>query len=104
MTTQELLASDTYRTLPPLGLAFLDGMHTAEQAAIDWEAVQPKLAPGAVVCFHDSFNQKASPMYGPGRAYRCSVGRFLDTLRARDDLQVFDLPLGPGLTLVRRTP
>jgi predicted O-methyltransferase YrrM len=103
MTTQELVASDAYRELPPLGLAFIDGMHTAEQAQIDWEAVEPKLAADAVVCFHDSFNEKRSPMYGPERAYQCSVGRFLDTLRARDDLQMFDLPLGPGLTLVRRT-
>lgn len=103
MTTQELVASEAYRALPPLGLVFVDGLHTAEQARVDWEAVEPKLAPGALVCFHDSLNQKESPMYGPERGYRCSVGRFLETLRARPHLQVFDLPLGPGLTLVRRT-
>ncbi|MCW5891166.1 MAG: class I SAM-dependent methyltransferase [bacterium] len=104
MTTQEFVTSDAYAALPPPGLVFIDGLHTAEQAAFDWEAFAPRLAPGAVVCFHDSRSEKTSPMYGPDRAYRCSVGTFLATLRARPDLQVFDLPLGPGLTLVRRHP
>lgn len=104
MTTQEFVASDTYAALPPPGLVFIDGLHTAEQARFDWEAFAPRLAPGAVVCFHDSTTEKTSPMYGPERAYRCSVGAFLAELRTRPDLQVFDLPLGPGLTLVRRLP
>lgn len=102
MTTQEFVASATYAALPPPGLVFIDGLHTAEQARVDWEAFAPRLAPGDVVCFHDSLTEKTSPMYGPERAYRCSVGAFLATLRTRPDLQVFDLPLGPGLTLVRR--
>lgn len=104
MTTQEFVASATYAALPPLGLVFIDGLHTAEQARFDWEAFAPRLAPGALVCFHDSLTEKTSPMYGPERAYRCSVGTFLATLRTRPDLQVFDLPLGPGLTFVRRIP
>ncbi len=102
MTTQELVASATYASLPQPGMVFIDGLHTAEQARFDWEAFFPRLAPGAVVCFHDSSNEKTSKMYGPERAYRCNVGEFLATLRERADLQVFDLPLGPGLTLVRR--
>jgi len=43
-----------------------------------------------------------SPVYGPDRAYTCTVRRFMDRLKQRPEFQVFDLPFGPGLTLVRR--
>jgi predicted O-methyltransferase YrrM len=102
MTTQDFVASEDYPAMGDVGLVFVDGMHTAAQARVDWEAFEPRLAPGGVACFHDSTNEKVTRVYGPERAYRCDVGAFLATLRGREDLQVFDLPLGPGLTLVRR--
>ena len=102
MTTQDFVASEDYAAVGDVGLLFVDGMHTAAQARVDWEAFESRLGPGGVACFHDSVNEKTTRVYGPERAYRCDVGGFLATLRVRPDLQVFDLPLGPGLTLVRR--
>jgi len=102
MTTQEFVASAAYAALGDVELLFVDGLHTAAQARVDWEAFAPRLAAGGLACFHDSRNEKVTRVYGPERAYRCDVGAFLATLRARHDLQVFDFPLGPGLTLVRR--
>src|SRR5205814_2118217 len=51
---------------------------------------------------HDSVAMNVSPVYGPDRAYTCTVRRFMDRLKQRPEFQVFDLPFGPGLTLVRR--
>ena len=50
----------------------------------------------------NSVEMDVSPMYGTERAYTCTVRRFMDRLKRRPDLQVLDLPLGPGLTLVRK--
>jgi hypothetical protein len=43
-----------------------------------------------------------SPVYGPEGSYTCTVRRFMERLKQRPELQVLDLPFGPGLTLVRR--
>lgn len=37
----------------PFNLVFIDGKHTNEQIELDFEAVRPHLAEGAVVLFHD---------------------------------------------------
>ena len=103
MTTAQFRESGGVATLDPVGLVLIDGYHTAEQARIDFETFEPLLAPEAIVLLHDSVAVGESRRYGPGREYVRDVVRYVDELRARADLQVFDLPFGAGLTLVRKT-
>jgi predicted O-methyltransferase YrrM len=102
MTTQEFVRTDAYRALGPLGLLHVDGLHTEEQAEFDYQAFAPSLTTGSLVLFHDSVATDESRVYGPERAYPCTVRLLMDRLKRRPELQVFDLPVGPGLTLVRR--
>lgn len=102
MTTQDFVGTGEYGTLGPVDLTLIDGLHTEEQAEFDFNAVAPKLTAGGIALFHDSVAMQVSPVYGPDRAYTCTVRRFMDRLKQRPEFQVFDLPFGPGLTLVRR--
>jgi predicted O-methyltransferase YrrM len=80
----------------------VDGYHSAEQARFDYEAFQSQLAPDGLVLFHDSVLLKTTSVYGPARAYQHRVKDFIDTLKKDAGLQVFDLPFGQGVTLVRK--
>jgi predicted O-methyltransferase YrrM len=103
VTTQDFVGTPAYRELPPAGLVFVDGYHTAEQARIDFKAFAPKLAPQGIVLLHDSVWRQSSPMYGPGREYVRTGCDFVAELKAAPSAwQVFDLPFGEGLSLVRR--
>lgn len=102
MTTQEFAGGSPYRALPPVDLVFIDGYHTREQARIDFDAFRPLAGPRTAFLFHDSIRARRSRIYGPGREYHHSVCELMDELRGDAGLQVFDLPLGDGLTLVRQ--
>ena len=102
MTTQEFVETDAYRALGPVGLLHVDGWHTEEQAEFDFNAFAGNLGASSIALFHDSVAMDVSPVYGPERAYSCTVRRFMDRLARAAEFQVFDLPFGPGLTLVRR--
>lgn len=102
MTTQEFATSDTYRQLDELGIVFIDGYHSAEQAEFDFEAFAPKLAAQGVVLLHDSVWALQSRMYGPGREYVHSVLDFVSKLKQLPEWQVFDMPFGDGVSLVRK--
>jgi predicted O-methyltransferase YrrM len=102
MTTQEFVGTEEYRTLEVVDLLHVDGWHTEEQAEFDFNAFAPKLTTNSIALFHDSVAMEVSQVYGPDRAYTCTVRRFIDRLKRRLDFQVLDLPIGPGLTLVRR--
>jgi predicted O-methyltransferase YrrM len=102
MTTQQFVQTEVYRSLEGVGIVFIDGYHSLEQVSFDWESFQGRLAPEGVVLFHDSTSSKTSKIYGPGREYVYQVKDFLDTLKKDPVLQVFDLPFGQGVTLVRR--
>ena len=101
-TTQEFVGTDAYRALGEIGLLFVDGLHTREQARYDYEAFRDKLAPGAIALFHDSVRARTSRIYGADKPYVHSVVEFIDELRTDARLQVLDLPLADGLTMVRR--
>jgi predicted O-methyltransferase YrrM len=101
-TTQEFVARPAYATLDDVGLLFVDGYHTAEQARFDYEAFAARLAPRAIVMFHDSMLTRMSKIYGEAAAYRMSVGDYMATLRQDSGLQLLDLPFGTGLTLLRK--
>src|SRR6185369_6879407 len=101
-TTQEFVATEAYGALGPIGLLFVDGYHSAEQARFDHEAFVERLTEEAPVLFHDSIRPKSSEIYGEGRHYVHSVHLYMDELRRRPELHVTDFPFGGGVTLVRR--
>ena len=102
VTTQGFVETDAYRELGDVGVLFVDGMHTAEQARFDHEAFAGKMAPGSVVCFHDSLKVEETDIYGEGRAYTYTVKHYVDELRRDPAYQVFDFPFFGDVTLVRK--
>ena len=102
MTTQEFVESDTYNTLNEVGIVFIDGLHTKEQAKYDYDAFKDKIAANGIFLFHDSIKMKWSKkIYGPDMQYQTDVKIFMDELKTKPTLQVLDLPFACGLTLVR---
>jgi predicted O-methyltransferase YrrM len=102
MTTQQFVASESYHALERVGIVFVDGYHSEEQARFDYEAFRELLALDGIVLFHDSVRCDTSRIYGPGRDYECRVKHFINSLKLNPRLQVFDLPFFEGVTLVRR--
>ena len=102
MTTQQFVESSAYRQLHDIGIVFVDGFHTAEQAQYDFEAFADKLAPQGMILLHDSVWRLPSPMYGPDREYTRTVTDFVAKLKRRPGWQVLDIPFGDGVTLARR--
>jgi len=103
MTTQECVESKHYRELGEVGLVFVDGYHTEEQARFDYEAFAPMLASNGFVLFHDSMVVRDDKVYGADKAYEMRVKYFIDELKKDDSLQVMDWPFGvSGLALVRK--
>ncbi|MBC8356653.1 MAG: class I SAM-dependent methyltransferase [Planctomycetes bacterium] len=103
MTTQEFVETDGYRSLGEVGIVFIDGYHSEEQARFDFEAFEPLVPGSGLILMHDSIQRRSSKLYGPDRVYEYSVKDFVDQLKSREDLQVFDLPFANGLTLVRKS-
>jgi len=104
LTTQEFVASDAYRVLGPVGVLFIDGYHTAEQARFDHEAFAPLLCDDASVFFHDSIRPDTSLVYGMEKSYLHTVSRYVAELKERPGLQVMDFAVDSGVTLVRNAP
>ncbi len=102
LTTQQFVETESYRALGPLGIVFVDGYHSEEQARYDFEAFRDRLAPNGIMLFHDSVRIRTSRIYGPDRLYEHRVKCFIDTLKRDAQWQVFDLPFSDGVTLVRR--
>jgi predicted O-methyltransferase YrrM len=102
MTTQQFAQSSAYHSLDQLGLVFVDGYHTEEQARFDYESFERLLVPEGVILFHDTAQCDVSEIYGPDRAYERRVKCFIDELKKDAQLQVFDLALDQGVTLVRK--
>ncbi len=101
-TTQQFVDTDAYRSLGEVGLLFVDGFHSAEQARFDHEAFADMLADDAFVLFHDSVRPKSSKIYGEARRYTHTVYEYMNELRRRPGLEVMDFPMDSGVTLVRR--
>lgn len=105
MTTQQFSESDTYRALDEVGIVFIDGLHTEEQARFDYEAFRHKTSANGVFLFHDSIElSRTNWLYPPDLAYERSVKYFIDTLKSSNEVQVFDFPFAKGLSLVQRDP
>ena len=101
-TTQEFARGPVYRALDRIGILFIDGLHTEAQARFDYEAFRDRLAPGAMVLFHDTLRVRTSRIYGDDKPYEHRVKDFVRKLRADAALELLDLPLGDGLTILRR--
>lgn len=54
----------------PLGMAFVDGAHTDEAAAADYEGWAPHVACGGVLAVHDVFTDPSEGGQAPRRIYR----------------------------------
>ena len=102
MTTQQFTQSEAYRSLDRLGMVFVDGYHSEEQARFDYEAFEGLLEPDGIILLHDTARGRVSHMYGAERAYEKRVKYFVDKLKQDIRLQVFDLPFDQGVTLVRK--
>jgi len=101
-TTQEFARSEAYRSLERVGIVFIDGYHSEEQARFDYETFKDRLGADGVTLFHDSARCHISRIYGPDRPYECRVKCFIDQLRLDASVEVFDLPFDQGVTMVRR--
>ena len=101
MTTQEFVQTDSYRELDDIGILFIDGLHTYEQAKFDFEAFSDRLADEGIVLFHDTAMRGTSGMSGPKR-YHYTVHKFVGELETQGDFEVFNLPFDSGITLVKR--
>ena len=73
------------------------------QAKFDFESFVPRLADNGLVLFHDSVRVRWSRIYGEDKAFEHRVKDFMDELKTDPRWQVFDLPFGDGVTLVRRS-
>jgi predicted O-methyltransferase YrrM len=102
MTTQQFVESNAYRELGQIGLIFIDGYHSADQARFDFEALAHKMAPNGLILLHDSLWRFQSRIYGLGREYEHDVCDFVTELKQQPSWQVLDVPFGNGLTIVRR--
>ena len=104
MTTQEFVESDAYQTLDDIGIVFIDGLHTKEQAKFDYEAFKDKLSDNGIVFFHDSTSlKKVTWLYSDELRYERSVKYYIDELKLNKQLQIFDLTIANGLTLVKKS-
>ena len=54
MTTQQFVMSEKYRSIGEVGIVFVDGYHSEEQARFDYEAFKDRLSAEGIVLFHDS--------------------------------------------------
>jgi predicted O-methyltransferase YrrM len=102
MTTQQFMETEEYDSLHDVGLVFIDGLHSAEQAAIDYGAFENRMSPYGAILFHDSIWYSAAKVYIPVEGFVHRVVDFITELKKRDDLQVFDLPFAGGVTMVRK--
>lgn len=103
-TTQEFIRTQAYAELAEIGLLMIDGLHTAEQARLDYLAFLGKLSEDSVVLFHDSVRQESSLMYGQDRPYLRTVCALMERLKMTPGLEIFTLPFASGLTLVKGRP
>jgi predicted O-methyltransferase YrrM len=67
----------------PLGLVFIDGGHSPDAVAADYEGWLPHLSPGALLIFHDVFEDPAEGGQAPFEVYRRAAAdpRFVESGR-----------------------
>lgn len=83
------------RGLPPVDMVFVDADHSYQAVIDDWTAWNPLLAPGGIICFHDSVQTFRSPAVESVRAMN-------DIVRGSPEFEVVDAV--DTLTVLRRRP
>ncbi len=81
----------------PLGMVFIDGGHTEQAAATDYEGWAPWVAPGGVLAIHDVFPDPADGGRAPYLIYQRALksGAFTE-VRAEGSLRLLERT-GPGI-------
>jgi predicted O-methyltransferase YrrM len=81
----------------PLGMVFIDGGHTEQTAATDYEGWAPWVAPGGVLAIHDVFPDPADGGRAPYLIYQRALksGAFTE-VRAEGSLRLLERT-GPGI-------
>jgi len=102
MTTQQFVKSETYENLSDIGIVFIDGYHSKEQAEFDYNAFEQLVSRDGMILLHDTIKVRSSKFYGNDNVYEHQVKYFVDELKKNKELQVYDFPFGRGVTLVRK--
>lgn len=95
MTTEQFAASPAGIALPEVDLLFIDGCHFYEAVKTDFQLMSSKLAPGALVLFHDTISRSANPKWSGPRQLLIEIEEDFP------QWQMLDFPFGAGLTLMR---
>ena len=98
------VTTPVYAALGDIGLLMIDGLHTAEQARVDYLSFLDKLAENAIVLFHDSVRERVSLIYGEDRLYTHTVCRFMERQKETPGLELFTIPFADGVTLAQGRP
>jgi hypothetical protein len=77
------------------GFVWLDSLY--ELRVAEFERFEPYLAPGAIVCFHDTAPDRGAHRIASGRGLRVEIG---NTIGER--LHMLDLPTPRGLTIAQK--
>jgi predicted O-methyltransferase YrrM len=103
-TTQSFVETEAYAGLRNVGLLFVDGYHSAEQARFDHEAFLGKMPGDGVALFHDSVRERRTRIYGEDNAYTHTVCHYMAELRRDPSFEVFTFATSDGLTMVKMAP
>lgn len=99
----EQTSDDYFASWPPghrADVVFVDGDHTADQVAADVNNALGIIKPNGLVIVHDTLPQRQE-----WADSNCGDGwRTVNELQGDERLQVFTVPLFPGLTLVSPRP
>jgi predicted O-methyltransferase YrrM len=101
MTSQQALQDPKITNLD-IDLLFIDGLHTKEQCRLEFEGFFKQVTATGIALFHDSRSHILSTIYGKEHPYQHTVWSYLEELRQDQNLQLFDLPIAQGITLVQR--
>lgn len=108
-TTQQFIKTPEFQGLSEVGLLFLDGLHTSDQVRYEFSAFEKKMAPDGIVLLQNTMTLSPNTYGGLSDYYISDVTFFIDELKDRPDLQVFEFPragdpkvLSTGLALIRR--
>jgi predicted O-methyltransferase YrrM len=102
MTTQEFVTTKLYKKLANIGVVFIDGFHSADQAEFDFNAFKNKLSSNGSVFFHDSVRKFTSAIYGKNNKYTHDVYKFIKKIKKLKQYQCIDFYEGSGVTLLKK--